>query len=135
MIDIEISSCAAYPCFTYNLQATRGGLKGSTTSIEWKYFKPAEAPKQKLIADAPRQPRRTPAYCREQLTWHTGSWEVPKSESDLFNSMAAVFYRMLHKTLTAGAPLEITPQQVRRQIAVIEECHRLNPQIYAQRRR
>ena len=33
-------------------------------------------------------------------------------------------------TLTAGEPLQITPQQVRRQIAVIEECQRQNPHIY-----
>jgi len=41
---------------------------------------------------------------------------------------------MLHKTLTSGAPLEITPEQVRRQIAVIEECRRQNPQVYIKRK-
>ena len=44
--------------------------------------------------------------------------------------MSAAFYSMLHRTLTEGAPLEITPQQVRQQIAVIEECQRQNPHIY-----
>ena len=34
---------------------------------------------------------------------------------------------MLYRTMTEGAPLEITPQQVRQQIAVIEECHSQNP--------
>jgi hypothetical protein len=41
---------------------------------------------------------------------------------------------MLFKTLTQGRPLEITPEQIRRQIAVIEECHRQNPQIYGKRK-
>jgi hypothetical protein len=41
--------------------------------------------------------------------------------------MSAQFYRHLYKTLTGGAPLVITPEQVRQQIAVIEECHRQNP--------
>jgi hypothetical protein len=36
----------------------------------------------------------------------------------------------LYRTLPAGRPLEITPAQVRRQIAVIEECQRQNPRIY-----
>ena len=40
---------------------------------------------------------------------------------------------MLYKTLTAGEPLEITSQQVRQQIAVIEECQRQNPHIYGNR--
>ena len=41
--------------------------------------------------------------------------------------MAKAFYTHLYATLTEGAPLAITPRQVRRQIAVIEECHRQNP--------
>ena len=40
---------------------------------------------------------------------------------------------MLYRTLTAGEPLEITPQQVRQQIAVIEECQRQNPHIYGKK--
>jgi hypothetical protein len=44
--------------------------------------------------------------------------------------MSRSFYDMLYKTLTKGAPLEITPQQVRQQIAVIEEAQRQNPAIY-----
>ena len=43
---------------------------------------------------------------------------------------AAAFYAMLYRTLTEGAPLEITPQHVRQQIAVIEEAQRQNPHIY-----
>ena len=41
--------------------------------------------------------------------------------------MAQSFYEMLYKTLTENVPLEITPQEVRQQIAVMEECHRQNP--------
>jgi hypothetical protein len=44
--------------------------------------------------------------------------------------MTAAFYAMLHRALTEGAPLEITPQHVRQQIAVIEEAQRQNPHIY-----
>lgn len=44
--------------------------------------------------------------------------------------MTGKFYNMLYNTLTNGTPLEITPRQVRRQIAVIEECQRQNPQIW-----
>jgi predicted dehydrogenase len=129
VIDLEISSCCAYPCFTYNVQGTRGGLKGNTQMMEWKYFKPSEAPKQKLTLTI-KQEDGTPGYCREKLRWHEKKWEVSAAQSNLFNSMSAVFYRMIYNRLTRGVPLTTTPEQVRRQIAVIEECHRQNPQIY-----
>ena len=48
----------------------------------------------------------------------------------LLGLINGAFYAMLHRSLTEGAPLEVTPQEVRQQIAVIEECRRQNPQIY-----
>ena len=48
--------------------------------------------------------------------------------------MAGAFYAMLHRAFTEGAPLEITPQQVRQQIAVIEAAQRQNPHIYPEAR-
>jgi scyllo-inositol 2-dehydrogenase (NADP+) len=127
LIDLEISSCCAYPSFTYNVQGTRGGLKGSMTHIDWKYFRAEEAPEQRLITEPITKDDGTPAYCHEELKWYEESWDVPEEQKNLFNVMARAFYNMLYKTLTEGAPLEITPQQVRQQIAVIEECHRQNP--------
>jgi len=129
-IDLEISSCCGYSPYTYQVYGTQGALAGSTTEVQWKYFNPRTAPKQKLIREPLSQMvngQALPAYCRENLKMVEKTWTVPKSKSDLFNSMSAVFYRHLHKTLTQGAPLVITPEQVRRQIAVIEECHKQNP--------
>ncbi|MEK3912026.1 hypothetical protein [Paenibacillus sp. FSL H7-0331] len=40
--------------------------------------------------------------------------------------MAQSFYGMLYETIVHGKALEVTPQQVRQQIAVMEECHRQN---------
>jgi len=122
-IDLEISSCCPYPTYTYQVYGTRGGLTGSTSQVTWKTFAPRRAPKQKLIRD----PLPDHAYCRETLPWKERTWTVPKRKSNLFGSMSHQFYRHLYKTLTEGAPLVITPQQVRTQIAVIEEAHRQNP--------
>jgi len=127
VIDLEISSCCAYPLFTYHVQGTRGGLKGNMTHIEWKYFKEEEAPEQKLIMEPLTTPEGLPAYCSEQLKWYEESWDVPEDQKDLFHTISGGFYNMLFNTLINGAPLEITPEQVRQQIAVIEECHRQNP--------
>jgi scyllo-inositol 2-dehydrogenase (NADP+) len=84
---------------------------------------PAGAPKQRLS----RMPLPGRQWCREELPWIEKSWAVPKSKADMFPVMARAFYDHLYAVLTEGTPLIITPQQVRRQIAVIEECHRQNP--------
>ncbi|HET6455286.1 MAG TPA: Gfo/Idh/MocA family oxidoreductase [Armatimonadota bacterium] len=123
VIDLEISSCCAYPTHTYHVDGTLGGLKGNTTHLDWKYFKPEEAPEQHLI----RKPLPGRAYCRENLKWHEKSWDVPDSQKNLFGYMSRSFYKNLYDALTTGAPLMIKPEEVRRQIAVIEEAHRQNP--------
>ena len=93
------------------------------THAEWKYFKPSEAPRQKLVVDV--SVART--YCSEPLKWHQGSWDASKEEQDLFGYMGNRFYLNLYKALRSGSPLMVTPEQVRQQIAVIEECHRQCP--------
>ncbi|NOY80143.1 MAG: Gfo/Idh/MocA family oxidoreductase [Kiritimatiellaeota bacterium] len=122
-IDLEISSCCAYPVYTYQVYGSCGGLSGNMTHIDWKYFKPEEAPPRQLI----REPLPGPSYCSEKLAWYEESWDVPESQKDLFNSMAARFYDNLYDALTTGAPLVVQPEHVRLQVAVIEECHRQNP--------
>ena len=122
-IDLEISSCCAYPTHTYHVDGTLGGLKGNTSHIEWKYYKPEEAPEQHLI----REPLPGRAYCRENLKMYEKSWDVPEGQKNLFGYMSGCFYKNLYDALTTGAPLAIKPEEVRQQIAVIEEAHRQNP--------
>jgi predicted dehydrogenase len=121
-IDLEISSCCAYPLYTYQVYGTKGGISGNMTHLDWKYFKPEEAPEQKLI----RGPLPNLAYCSEQLKWYSEQWDEPKG-TNLFDCMARQFYDKLYESLVNGAPLAVTQQEVRRQIAVIEKCHRQNP--------
>ncbi|WP_309118196.1 Gfo/Idh/MocA family oxidoreductase [Paenibacillus sp.] len=131
-IDIEISSCCAYPQDSFNIQGTNGGLHGTADRLEWKYFKPEEAPPQQLIREPLISASGLPAYCSETLTWHEGDWtmSLPEGQS-LFGYMTERLYVMLHGALTAGAELEITPEQVRQQMWVMEECRRQNPHIYS----
>ncbi|MFA6666154.1 MAG: Gfo/Idh/MocA family oxidoreductase [Armatimonadota bacterium] len=119
-IDLEISSCCAYPLYTYQIYGANGGLSGNMTHMDWKYFKPEEAPAQKLCRES--LPGR--GYCGESLKWYTDKWDVPKSQSNLFDVMGKAFYKNIYDAITTGAPLTITPLEVRQQIAVIEECHR-----------
>jgi scyllo-inositol 2-dehydrogenase (NADP+) len=130
-IDIEISSCCAYPQDSFNIQGTNGGLRGDGDRLEWTYFKPDEAPLQQLTKEPLINSNGLPAYCNETLTWHSDSWTLALPEGrSLFEYMTEKLYLMLHNTLTSGAELEITPEQVRQQMWVMEECRRQNPHIY-----
>jgi predicted dehydrogenase len=134
LINLEISSCCAYPSFTYHVYGTLGGLKGSTSEMKWRYYLPREAPKLRLRRTPLSKPDGTPSYCTDSLKWHVRKWRIPESKGNMFAVMSGAFYRMLYRTLTTGTPLDITPEQVRQQIAVIEECQRQNPGIYGRRR-
>jgi scyllo-inositol 2-dehydrogenase (NADP+) len=123
ILHLEISSCCKYPTTTYNVYGTRGGLTGDARRLEWQYYDPATAPELKLITAPIHKPDGTPAYCSDALEWRKEEWIAPQGRG-LFETMSAAFYAMLHRHMTEGAPLEITPQQVRQQIAVIEEAHR-----------
>ena len=120
VIDLEISSCDAYPGDMITVQGTQGGLSGGGAGLRWKYFEPNKAPKQKLI----RQPLPGQAYCRESLRFTEKNWVPSKAQADAFTWMSRQFYDRLFKVLRAGEKLEITPRQVRVQMAVMEECHR-----------
>lgn len=130
-IDIEISACCPYPAVSYNLYATQGGMKGTQQELEWTYYVPSEAPPVALVRTPLCKPDGTPTYCGERLPMRTENWKVPEHVKSIFQAGAVGLYGMLHRVITEGAQLEITPEQVRRQIAVIEECRRQNPHIYA----
>ena len=121
-VDLEISSCSMYNPHVYSVYGTCGCLAGSHTELEWKYFLPEEAPEQHLI----RTPLDNRAYCSETLSFYEGKWTSSPEGAD-FNSRVERFYENLYGALVHGTPLEVTLEQVRRQIAVIEECHRQNP--------
>lgn len=120
MVDIEISSCCAYPSFTYQIYAQRGGLTGNMTQLEWKYYIPDELPEQHLLRDSVA----LMGYCSEPIKWHTCKWTVPASQSDMFDYMGKKYYANIYNHLTKGQPLEVKVDEIRQQIAVIEEAHR-----------
>lgn len=124
VIDLELSSCCTYPCCTYNVQGTNGGLKGSMFHIDWKYFIREEAPEHQYTDSPIIGDDGLPMMCSEKLKWYEKSWDLSVDNKEMNAAMRRDYYRMLYRTLAEGATLEITPEQVRLQIAVIEECHR-----------
>lgn len=122
-VDLEISSCSNFNPYVYQIYGTRGSLAGTMTHLDWKFFKEDEAPVQELL-DAP-MPKR--GYCSETLKWHEGSWEADEeAKKSMFDYMATRYYSNIHAVLTQGAELVVKLEQVRQQIAIIEEAHRQN---------
>ena len=122
VIDLEISSCDAYPGDMYNISGTLGGLAGGGGGLRWRYYDPKKTPRQKLL----RAPLPGPSYCRENLVLTEKTWKPTKAQQNAFQYMSKCFYDHLYKVLREGAPLQVTPKQVRVQMQVMEACHQQN---------
>jgi len=127
VIDIEISSCKAYNPFLYNIQGSQGGLTATMDTINYKYFKPEECKDQHLIKEPLEDTEGEPAYCFENIKWYEEEWKLNIEEFGTFSYMTGTYYDMLHAHITEGAELVVTSEQVKKQIGIIEECHRQNP--------
>lgn len=124
-IEVVVSSFMAYPQGEmYNLAGTQGGLTGDLSQLKWRYFDPTTAPQH-----APKGTwSDNRGYCGEKLDWHEETWKL-STDLDNFSVICRAFYANLHAILTANAPREITLAQVRRQVAIMEEAHRQNPDL------
>lgn len=113
-VDVELTALAAFPQDRWLVMGTAGALRGTPKKLEWKWVDWQTMP--------PRPVDRTPmtdrSYNREEITWQTDSWEPPAKA----NIMVA-FYEGLYESVRRGKPLFITPESVRRQIALLDRCH------------
>ena len=130
-IDVIISAYVAYAQGDrYSICGTFGGLTGNETGLRWRYFDPAEAPDQEMWGWS--VDRRYPT---ETLPWVEQSWSLDSEDEK--NSVGYTLrslpsgprriYENLHDVLLNDGEEIIKLHEVRRQIAVLEECHRQNP--------
>ena len=123
LVEVLVSSYqACNPPDAYVVNGTRGSLAGGHAGLRWKYYDPAKAPRRKLMTGWSDNRQ----YCSEQLPWEEHTWQPPETKQTGFQLLSQRFYDNVHAALTAGAELTVQPAQVRRQIAVLEECHRQN---------
>ena len=121
-IEISLNSYLAYPpADMYVVSGAFGGLAGGANGLRWKYFDPEQAPKHEFW----KPWSRNREYCRETLPWVEESW-APE-DGDTFQILSRGFYNNVYDVLTHGAEPVIKLAEVRRQVAVMEECHRQNP--------
>ena len=118
LIDIELSSACAYPTETWLVIGTCRTLIGTPAELKWRYIKPEELPPRTV--DKQSTPDRS--YNREELRFYEESWQLEKDSVTPEMS----FYNDLYNTIRKGAPLAVTPQEVRKRIAILERCHQMN---------
>jgi scyllo-inositol 2-dehydrogenase (NADP+) len=118
LIDIELTHACAYPQDRWLVTGTQGSLTSDRRSVHWKYFDPDEAPP--LALDT--QPTSDRSYNKEGLPWHEESRELVND----FGATMHQLYRDLYATIRQGKPPVITPESVRRQVAILQKCRQLN---------
>jgi hypothetical protein len=118
-VDMELTNAAAYPQDRWHIMATAGGLRGTTEHLEWKWLDWSKMPRR----SAERAPAEGRKYQAEALNWEQATWDAPPDTLPA----PVLFYRDLHDAVRAGKPHPITPQSVRRLIAVMDACRELCP--------
>jgi predicted dehydrogenase len=113
-VDVEVTSCAAMPQDRWQIMGTGGGLSGTADELRWRWVDWRTMPARPV--DAAPTPDRS--YNRESLPWQEGSWHAPTDGP----SDNQAFYEDLYRTLREGAPPAITPESVRRYVAIVERC-------------
>ncbi len=124
LVDVEICSCDCYSPYTYRIMAKNGSLRCTQSKIEMRYFDPNTAAPLTQIMEPLENADRLPAYCGEKLDWKEETIDIAGS---VFAESVQKYYEMIYQNLTAGRPMEITPQQVLTQLKVIDQIHAQNP--------
>jgi predicted dehydrogenase len=124
-IEVIISSYQAHPQGDmYFISGKYGCIAGNPTSLRWKYFDPQKAPNQNASSVWSEGNR---LYCSEQLPWIEGKWDLDK-DIHPFDSAVLNFYKNVYDVLTENAQQVVTLEQVKKQVEIIEKCHKQNPQ-------
>ncbi|NLW87843.1 MAG: Gfo/Idh/MocA family oxidoreductase [Planctomycetes bacterium] len=122
-VEVMVSSYQAYPSGdTIQISGEYGGITAGDAEVKWKYYNPRKAAKQSLNKSwaINRQ------YPSEKIDWIEKTWKAPETKIGGFNYMSKMFYSNVYDVLNGKGNLVVTPEQVRTQIYVIEQCHRQN---------
>ena len=117
--DIEITNASAIKNDEWHVMGTRGGIAGSWSELRIRWFNPDMlGPREAVGAPTPDR-----SYYSEKLPWQEETWNGAGAGTAGYEGV----YLSLYETLRHGKPLAITPESVRRVIAVLEECRRQSP--------
>lgn len=114
MIDIEFTAVCPYAQDNWLVMGTSGGLHGTTKHLEWKWVDWDTMPSREATAES--TPDRS--YNRETLEWQEASHEC----TDSFGDWPLKFYDTVCHAIRQGEPLVVTPEAIRKRIAILEKA-------------
>ncbi|MDZ4199786.1 MAG: Gfo/Idh/MocA family oxidoreductase [Kiritimatiellia bacterium] len=121
-VDIELTDGFAYGQDRWLVAGTTGGLRGDAAGLVWKWVDWSSMPPRPL--DLNPTPDRS--YNSETLVWQTAEWK-PEANTDAGAGAAPSpapvleLYAGLYRAIREGQPQVITPQSVRRRVAILEK--------------
>jgi predicted dehydrogenase len=124
-VQMELTATTPFSQDRWHICGTSGGLRGGGDRLEWKWVDWSKMPER------PQDLKPTPdrSYNSEKLEWQEDSW-TPASQSDAGAGATPAaqpvieLYNGLWRSIREGAPQVITPQSVRRRVAVMEQCYK-----------
>ena len=118
-IEVEMSRACFYKQAPFLVMGTQGGLTADGKDLRWSYFNPKTLPKRRVD----ETPTKNRSYNSEKLRFMERVWEADKDRT----RGETQFYLDLYQALRRGASLAITPDSVRRQMRVLDQCRRQAP--------
>ena len=127
VFDMECVKCNHYNPYTYQVYGSNGSLAASGDTLEWQYFNADKTPAIPEVKVATLEGAgRLPTYCAEKLNITKESYTISAYEAGV-DFWGVCYYEEVYNALVNGAETTVKMRQVRRQIEIIEECHRQNP--------
>lgn len=119
LIQLEITSVCSLPQDFWLVMGDRGTLRGTTEHLQWQVTDFNQQPPRQIHRGAAEQRQ----YNRETLIWTRNEWTVPEQQKSIQWTRQR-FYEDMYETLRHGRPPIVLPQQVRRQISILEQARR-----------
>ncbi|MEQ0558590.1 Gfo/Idh/MocA family oxidoreductase [Amycolatopsis sp. NEAU-NG30] len=113
--DIELTNACAYPQPKWLVLGENGTLVAEGDTVRWRYLDPAALPPRTASA-APAEGR---AYDTEELPWVE---EEASVAGDAYADSHVRMYTELAPALRGTAPVPIPLAEIRRQLAVLDQC-------------
>lgn len=123
-IQIELTATTAWAQERWHVCGTAGGLRGGNDRLDWRWVDWAALPARPL--DTRPTPDR--GYNTEPLPWQEDFWQAAGPADRGAGAAPAQqpaidLYSDLWRTIRQNAPQVITPQAVRRRVAVLQQCY------------
>jgi len=114
VVEVESTATVAFPQSHWFIAGTAGGIVGSMSELQVRWFDPATLPPLEASTATPEGRQYGSG---ETIEWQEETISVPPPSERTQN-----YYRTIYATLREGADLFVTPASVRRQIGVIAEA-------------